>query len=70
MSSPVDLAAAVQRSITLRQREVLVRESARKLELDPSGDPELAEEARRLITRANGLRKLRLALLNRCGLTP
>ena len=55
---------SLERAIDLRDEEVRLRERARRLELIP----ERSEAARRLYLRANGVRKVRMALLERCGL--
>lgn len=52
---------AVDRIAALYEREVALREQARRLELDPSR----REEARETFRRASGLRRARHALLNR-----
>ena len=54
----------VARAIALRDKEIEARDQARHLELDPTH----TEAARVLFLRASGLRKARLALLERCGL--
>ena len=54
----------LERVVDLRDEEVRLRERARRLELIP----ERREAARRLFIRANGVRKVRMALLERCGL--
>jgi hypothetical protein len=64
-----DVAAIAERVLLLVQREVALRQAARQLEMDATGDAVIAEEARRLIARANGVRKVRLARLARCGLS-
>ena len=69
MNPQPDVAATALRAAELVEREAALRQAARQLELDTTGDPVLAEEARRLIARANGVRKMRLALLARCGLS-
>ena len=56
--------STVARAIALRDEEIEARDQARHLELDPAH----REAARELFLRANGLRKARLALLERCGL--
>jgi len=58
------LAATVDRIASLYDREVQLRERARHLELIPAR----REAAQELFRRASGLRKMRLALLSRCGL--
>ena len=54
----------LERVIALRDEEIRLRERARRLELIP----ERREAARRVYLRANGVRKMRMALLERCGL--
>lgn len=56
--------ATLERVVALRDREIELRQRARRLELIP----ERREAARELFARANGLRKARMALLDRCGL--
>jgi hypothetical protein len=63
MTDPGRLQTLV-RAAELVDDEAQVRELARHAELYP----ERAEEARQLFGMANGLRKARLALLERCGL--
>ena len=58
------LAATVDRIVELRDRELTLREQARALELIPSR----REAAQALFRRASGLRKVRLALIERAGL--
>lgn len=58
------MASQVDRIAALYDREVALREHARRLELEPTR----REAARALFARANGLRKIRLELLKRCGL--
>lgn len=52
---------AVDRIAALYDEEALLRSAARQVELEPSR----REEARELFARAGGLRRARLALLNR-----
>ena len=54
----------LDRAVALMEREVELRGQARHLELDPLR----TQEAAQLFRRANGLRRARLALLERCGL--
>jgi hypothetical protein len=61
--SPVER-TTLERVLHLRDEEVRLRERARKLELDP----QRREAARQLFLRAGGVRKVRMALLERCGL--
>ena len=67
--SPTDQ-ATLERATALRDLEVVVRDAARKIEHAnvPIGDPGVAEAVERLVGQANGLRKARMALMDRCGL--
>lgn len=56
--------ALLQRIARLIEAEAVVRSEARVVELDPSR----RTEADRLFRRASGLRRVRLELVNRCGL--
>lgn len=54
----------VDRIVALRDREVALRERGRRLELIPTR----REAANELFRKADGLRKARKALIERCGL--
>lgn len=54
----------LERAVALVEDEADVRELARHYELDPA----TTEEAAQLFAKAGGLRKARLALLERAGL--
>lgn len=65
----VNVHSTVDRILALTEREGVLREAAREIEHgNTAGDPQLVEEARALIAKANGLRRVRLALMERCGL--
>ncbi|HEX7172423.1 MAG TPA: hypothetical protein VF365_07445 [Candidatus Limnocylindria bacterium] len=67
--SSTDL-ATVERAVALRDLEIVVRDAARKIEHAnvAIGDPDVAALVERLVRQANGHRKARIALLERCGL--
>ena len=64
MTTPIENIRVLQRVLDLIEEEARLRERGRRLELIP----QRREAADLIFLRASGLRKARLALLERCGI--
>ncbi|HYI67097.1 MAG TPA: hypothetical protein VEW95_09255 [Candidatus Limnocylindrales bacterium] len=64
---PATVSRAIDSALRLIEREASLRDAARSEELIPG--PDHQQEAARLFRRASAVRRQRMALLERCGLT-